>query len=258
MRIVVLLKEVPDTYGERHLSLETGLAQRNESESVVDEISERALEVALTYADGHPGTEVIVLSMAPESAAVSIRKGLALGADSAAQVVDERLRGADLGLTAEALAAALTRIGFDVVVAGNESTDGSGGVLPAMLAELLDVPQLTALSSVSLSDSEVSGTRTTEHGDATVSASLPAVISITEALPNARFPNFKGIMAAKKKPFDVFSLDDLGITPERADTPRSIMIAVSAKPPRGAGIKIVDEGNAGQRLADFLAQNQLA
>ena len=258
MRIVVLLKEVPDTYGERRLSLETGLAQRDEPKPVLDEISERALEVAISYADDHPGTEVIVLSMAPESAAASIRKGLALGADSAAHLVDERLKGADLGLTAEALAAALTRIGFDLVVTGNESTDGSGGVVPAMLAELLDLPQLTSLSSVSLSDSGVSGTRTTEHGEATVSASLPAVISITEALPDARFPNFKGIMAAKKKPFEVFSLDDLGVMPERPDAPRSIMIAVSEKPPRGAGIKIVDDGDAGQRLADFLAQNQLA
>ena len=257
MKIVVLLKEVADTYGERHLSLETGLAQRTEAD-VVDEIDERALEVAISHADAHPGHEVVVLSMAPESAAATIRKALALGADSAVHVVDERLRGADTGLTAAALAAALTRIGFDLVIAGNMSTDGSGGVLPAMLAELLDVPSATALSSVSLTDSGVSGTRTTEYGSATVSAALPAVISITEALPDARFPNFKGIMAAKKKPFDVLSLDDLGVTPESAESPRSIMIAVSAKPPRSPGHTIVDEGDAGQRIADFLVQNRLA
>ena len=111
---------------------------------------------------------------------------------------------------------------------------------------------------MSLTDSGVSGIRTTEYGSATVSASLPAVISITEALPDARFPNFKGIMAAKKKPFDVLSLDDLGVTPEPAESPRSIMIAVSAKPPRSAGHTIVDEGDAGQSIADFLVQNRLA
>ncbi len=258
MRIVVLLKEVVDTYGERHLSLETGLAQRLESEPVLDEIGTRALEVALSRVDQHPADEVVVLSMAPQSAAATLRKGLALGAGSAVQIVDERLRGADTGITALALAAALTRIGFDLVIAGNMSTDGSGGVIPAMLAELLDVPALTSLSSVSLSDSVVSGSRTTEYGSATVSSSLPAVISITEALPDARFPNFKGITAAKKKPFEVFSLDDLGLGAEWAQAPRSIMIAVSATPPRGPGRVIADEGDAGQKIADFLVQNQLA
>ncbi|WP_127820308.1 electron transfer flavoprotein subunit beta/FixA family protein [Microbacterium sp. CPCC 204701] len=257
MKIVVLVKEVPDTYGDRKLSLETGLADRGASESVLDEIGERSLEVALSYADANAGTEVVVLSMTPESASATVRKGLAMGAAAAVQVADEGLLGADMGLTAEVLAAALRRTGFDLVIAGNQSTDGSGGVLPVMVAELLDVPAATYLNAVEISEAGVSGVRASDGATATVSASLPAVISITEALPDARFPNFKGIMAAKKKPFEVLTLDDLGIDPHDSDASRSIVIGLSEKPPRQAGTKIVDEGDAGEKLAEFLIQNRL-
>lgn len=258
MKIVVLVKEVPDTWGERKLDLETGIVDRAASESVLDEIGERSLEVALSYADAHADTEVVVVSMAPESAAATVRKGLAMGAGSALQVVDDALLGADLGLTAEVLAAAVRRTGFDLVVAGNLSTDGVGGVMAAMVAELLDVPAALNLTAVSIDETGVSGTRATDAGTVEVSASLPAVISITEALPDARFPNFKGIMAAKKKPFETVSLADLGVDPDAPDASRSIMIAVSEKPPRSAGVKIVDEGDAGEQLAAFLVQNRLA
>jgi electron transfer flavoprotein beta subunit len=258
MRIVVLVKEVPDTYGDRKLSLETGLADRAASEAVLDEVGERALEVALTYADANAGTEVVVVSMGPQSAQSSVRKGLAMGAGSALQVVDDDLVGADMGLTAQVLAAAAQRVGFDLVIAGNVSTDGSGGVVPAMVAELLGVPQLTALSAVEISADAVTGTRASDGGTMRVSAPLPAVISITEALPDARFPNFKGIMAAKKKPFDTVSLADLGVDAADPEAARSIVIGLSEKPPRQAGVKITDEGDAGQKLADFLIQNRLA
>jgi len=258
MKIVVLVKEVPDTYGDRKLSLETGLADRDASDRVLDEIGERALEVALAYADAHAGTEVVVMSMAAESAQASVRKGLAMGAASAVQVVDEQLVGADLGVTARVLAAAVRRTGFDLVITGNQSTDGAGGVIPAMLAEHLGVPHATALSSVTIAESSVSGTRATDAGTAQVTASLPAVISITEALPDARFPNFKGIMAAKKKPFETLSLADLDVSVDPSVAPQTVMTAVTEKPPRGAGVKIVDEGDAGEQLAAFLIDNRLA
>lgn len=258
MKIVVLVKEVPDTYGDRKLDLETGLAERSASERVLDEIGERALEVALSYADAHAGTEVAVVSMASEEAAATIRKGLAMGAASALQVVDPALAGADLGVTAVVLAAAVRRIGFDLVITGNLSTDGTGGVLPSMIAEHLQVPQATALSAVTIGEGEITGTRATDFGTAQVSATLPAVISITEALPDARFPNFKGIMAAKKKPFETVSLADLGVDVAPSVAAQSIMTAVAEKPPRGAGIKIVDEGDAADKLAAFLVENRLA
>ncbi len=258
MKVIVLVKEVPDTYGDRKLDLETGLADRRASDAVLDEISERSLEVALSYADGQEDVEVVALSAAPESASTTVRKALAMGADRAVQVIDEDLRGADIMLTAEVLAAAARMEGFDLIVAGNTATDGMSGMVPAALAEHLGVALLSGLSAVEIADSTVGGTRPVDGGVQRVSASLPAVISITEALPDGRFPSFKGIMAAKKKPLESLSLADLNVTVDNAVTPRSIMLSISERPPREAGIKIVDEGDAGERLAEFLIDNRLA
>ena len=256
MRIIVLMKEVPDTWGDRHLNLETGLLERAGSDAVLDEITERALEVALKHRDSHPGTEVVLLAAGPATVQGTLRKGLAMGADRAVHVHDEALLGADMTLTAEVLAAALRQIGYDLVIAGNLSTDGGGGVLPAMLAEHLGVPGATSLTSVEIAESAVAGRRNTEAGTFEVSAGLPAVISITEALPDARFSNFKGIMAAKKKPFETLSLADLGLTVDESAS-RSIIISVAQRPARTAGIRIHDDGDAGRRIADYLAENQL-
>ncbi|GAA1056299.1 electron transfer flavoprotein subunit beta [Agromyces luteolus] len=259
MRILVLVKDVPDTYGDRRLDLETGLADREAGERVVDEIGERALEVALRHADEHPDTEVVAVTMGAGPAASGLRKALAMGAARAVHVVDEALLGADLVLTAEVLAAAARRTGFDLVIAGDQSTDGSGGVVPAMIAEFLDVAQATRLESVEIADGTVAGVRATDGGTARVTAELPAVISITERLPDPRFANFKGIMAAKKKPLETLSLADLDLDLDRADatTARSIMIAISERPPRSGGTKITDEGDAGEQLAAFLVEHRL-
>lgn len=259
MKIVVLVKEVPDTFGDRALSLETGLVERAavHAANVNDEIDERALEVALSYAETHPGTEVAVLSMAPEPATANIRKALAMGADTAEHITGAGLVGADLGLTAEVLAAALRRSGFDLVIAGNSSTDGGAGMLPAMLAELLGVPNVTSLSAVALAETSVTGSRASDDSTMRVSAELPAVISVTEQLPDPRFPTFKGMMAAKKKPLTVTPVEELGVDTEDLATPRAIMLTVAARPPRQAGTTIVDEGDAGSKLAEYLVENHL-
>lgn len=257
MKLIVLVKEVPDTYGDRKLNLETGLADRAASEAVLDEISERALEAALTFADAHDGTEVVALSLAPEGSAATVRKALAMGAGSAIHIADPELLGADLTLTAQALAAAIQRAGFDLVIAGNASTDGSGGMVPAAIAEHLGVAYASGLSELNISAEQVSGTRPVEGGVQKVTAQLPAVISITEALPDPRFPNFKGIMAAKKKPLEQLTLADLGVNANDPEVARSIMLTVAEKPPRTAGTKITDEGDAGEQLADFLVTNRL-
>lgn len=257
MKILVMTKGVPDTYGDRKLDLETGLTDRGASECVLDEICERAVEVAMSYADANEDTEVCVLSVSPASATATIRKCLALGADRAVHVVDDQLRGADLGLTAEVLAAAAKRIEFDLIITGNQSTDGSGGVIAAMLAENLGVPVLASLRSVAIRPGQVSGERATDFSDQQVTAALPAVISITESLPDARFPNFKGIMAAKKKPLDVLTLADLDVDAMDPAAARSIMLTVGERAPRTAGVKIVDQGDAGVQLAAFLTENRL-
>ena len=257
MKIVVLVKEVPDTYGDRKLNLETGLADRESSDRVLDEICERALELALSHADGAEGTEVTILTLGPEAASASIRKALAMGAASATHIIDDGLVGADLGLTAQALAAALAAESYDLVIAGNQSTDGSAGMLPAMLAERLGVPLLGNLSEVSITGERVSGVRAGDGVREEIAAALPAVISVTEQLPDARFPNFKGIMAAKKKPVRTQSLQDFGIDPEDPATARTIMVSVSERPPRAAGVRVVDDGTAAQQIVGFLTENRL-
>lgn len=257
MRIVVLVKDVPDTFVDRHLSLETGLADREASDNILDEICERAVEVALKTAEANDGAEVVALTVGREDASGTLRKALAMGADSGIHVADEALLGADLTLTAEVIAAAIARGEFDLVIAGNASTDGSAGILPAMVAERLNTPLISGLASVEVADGQVGGARPTEDGVAQVSVSMPAVISITEANPDGRFPNFKGIMAAKKKPVETLSLADLEINADPGAAPRGIMVSVAQKPPREAGTKVVDEGDGGQQLAEFLVSNRL-
>lgn len=257
MKIVVLVKEVPDTYGARKLDLETGLTDRGASEAVIDEINERAIEAALSYATGKDDAEVVIMSMAPEGSTATVRKGLAMGASSAVHIADAALAGSDLGQTAEVLAAALRKTGFDLVITGNVSTDGAAGMVPAMLAELLEISLVSGLDELTISADSIAGVRPIEGGSQQVSASLPAVISVTEAMPDGRLPNFKGIMAAKKKPLEVLTAADLGINPEDFAVARSIMITVSEKPPREGGIKIEDSGDAGEQLANFLVENRL-
>jgi electron transfer flavoprotein beta subunit len=257
VKIVVLIKQVPDTYEDRKLNTATGILERDASEKVIDDVSERALEVALTYKDGDKSTEVVALSMGPASTTDSLRKALASGADSAVHVLDDSLDGSDLGWTASALAAAITRTGFDVVIAGNESTDGRGGVIPAMLAERLGIAHLSYLNSVNLTDSTASGIRSGEDGTSTVHVALPAVLSVTDRNPEPRFPNFKGIMGAKKKPLETVTVADLGIDPAFPGLARSVVLSTVVKPAKTAGTKVVDEGNAGVELADFLAAQRL-
>ena len=258
MKIIVLMKQVPDTYGERRLDTRTGRVDRGAGEAILDEISERALEVALRHKDANKGTHVTVLSMGPGSVTAALRKGLSMGADAAIHVQDDVLEGADMGATASVIAAALARNEYNLVIAGNESTDGRGGAIPAMVAEHLGLPHLSFLDSVALSAGEVAGERATEYGTQDVRAALPAVVSITERAAEARFPNFKGIMTAKRKPMSVVSLAELGLEPASVSAgARSVVLATSERPARAAGTKIIDEGNAGEQLADFLAANRL-
>lgn len=254
MKIVVLVKQVPDTEDPRTLDLQTGLLNRAEAEPVVDEINERALEVALQVKDGAKDTEIVVLTMGPDGATSALRKALSMGADSAVHVLDDALAGSDAARTAAVLAAAVKSTGFDLLIAGNESTDGRGGVVPAMIAEHLGLPHLTSLNSTEISDGSVSGVRAGDSGTLNVHASLPAVITVTERSAEARFPNFKGILGAKKKPLTVITLGELGITEPAA---RSTVLSTAERPAREAGKKIVDEGNAGVELAEFLIAERL-
>ncbi|MFF2299257.1 electron transfer flavoprotein subunit beta/FixA family protein [Arthrobacter sp. NPDC058127] len=257
MKIVVLAKQVPDTNSDRKLNLTTGLAERDASDPIPDEINERALESALKYRDAGSDVEVVVLTMGYD-VTKSVRKLLSMGADSAVVVEDGSLAGADMVQTAKVLAAALRRTGFDVVLAGNETTDGRGGVVPAMVSELLGLPLLPSLDEIQITAGSVSGEVQVDGGSLSLRSSLPVVVSVTERSAEARFPNFKGIMQAKKKPVTTLSLADLGIEagPERLGA-RSVMVSAVERPAKQAGPKIIDDGTAADQLADFLASNRL-
>lgn len=258
MKIVVLAKQVPDTWTHRGLDLESGLLDRSASEQVADEINERTAEVALQYRDSNPGTEVVVLTMGLEDAATTIRKLLSMGADSAVLVSDPALAGSDTVQTARVLAAALQRIGADLVIAGNKSTDGQGGVVPAMVAELLGQALAPSLDEVTISESSLVGDMQVDGATLSIRADLPAVITLTEKVAEPRFPTFKNIMAAKKKSVQTWSLADLGIQagPGSA-TVQSVMVSALERPEKQAGLKITDDGTAATQLADFLTSNRL-
>lgn len=252
VKIIVLVKQVPDTEEERRLDPVTGRLDREASDIVADEINERSLEVALRHKDANKGSEVVVLTMGPASATQALRKALSMGADSAVHVMDDRLEGADIAMTAAVLAAAVQRTGFDLVVAGNESTDGGAGVVPAMMAEHLGLALLSSLNTVELTGDTVAGEVSVEGGSLAVSAVLPAIVSVTERAAEARFPNFKGIMTAKRKPLATLSLADLGLSPDAAGG-TSTVLTISERPARTAGKKVVDDGTAAAELAGFLA-----
>lgn len=258
MKIVVLVKQVPDSGEVRALDAETGLLDRESAELVTDEISERAIEAALEVKDSDESTEVVALTVGRAEAEKSLRRMLAMGADRAVHIVDEALAGSDMMQTAKVVAAAVEAEGPDVVIGGDQSTDGRGGMVPSMVAELLGWAVLPELDSVEIGEGQVSGRLRTETSDVSVQAAVPAVVSITERAAEPRFPSFKGIMAAKKKPLETKSLEDLGVQAGPAYAlVRSVMVSAQAAPPKQAGTKVVDDGSAASQLADFLESKHL-
>lgn len=253
MNIVVLMKQVPDTYSDRTLRPSDGRLDRESSESVVDEIDTRAIEAALQLAE-ESGGEVTLLTMGPEAAADALRKGLSMGATRAMHVVDDALAGSDALRTSEVLAAAIRKASPDLVISGNSSTDGGMGVVPSMVAERLQWPQLTSLSTLRISGRAVGGTRVAEGSVLALSAELPVVVSVTEKVNEPRYPNFKGIMAAKKKPLDDIGQADLDAPLQPAACE---VLAVVARPPKAGGVKVTDEGDGGRRIAAYLREQRL-
>lgn len=257
MRIAVLLKEVPDTYSDREMNLETGLTDRS-GDVVADEVGERAVEAALRIAEAAGGdVQVDVLSVGPASAADSVRRGIAMGAHEAYLVSDDALIGADVTLTAEVLAALVRKQGYDLVVAGAMSSDGAGGVIAPMIGEHLDWPALTNLTEAAVDGQTVRGTQASDGATVELSAELPAVIAVADEFADPRYPNFKGLMAAKKKEISTLTLADLDIDAADFTTPRAIMVGIERRPARERG-EIIDGGpSAAGKLVDFLAEKNL-
>lgn len=258
MNIVVLVKQVPDTEGDRKLNSSDNTVDRGAVDPVINYIDEFAIEEGLLLKEAHGG-EVTILTVGPERATESIRKALSMGADKAVHVSDDGIHGSDAVATAKVLAKALGTVEWDVAIAGSEATDARGAVVPALLAEVLGAPQLTQARKVTVDGSTVTIERVTDTGYEKVEASTPAVISVVEKINDPRYPSFKGIMAAKSKPVDVKSLADLGLDAGEVGLENSWTQVASfeSAPPREAGQTVKDEGDGGTKIADFLATKKL-
>ncbi|HET9259693.1 MAG TPA: electron transfer flavoprotein subunit beta/FixA family protein [Acidimicrobiia bacterium] len=251
MKVVVCVKQIPDPATPYRLEEGTNWLVRP-SEQVLDDTDRYGVEMGLQLAQANEGS-VTLVSMGPAGNAQGIRQALAMGADKAVLVEDDGLRGSDALTTARVLAEVVKREGFDLVIAGTESTDGYAGVVPQMLAELLNAPALTYATSVETDGSAVTIHRQTLEGYDVVSADLPALVAVTAGVVEPRYPTFKGIMDAKKKPVDSLSLSDLGVDSSAGQE----VVSITEAPERSAGRKIEDEGQAFAEIISLLEQRKV-
>ena len=272
MNIVVCVKYVPDATADRHFESDNTV-DRAGVPGLLSELDEYAVEQALQLkeknagGDGGEETTVTALTVGPEDASEAIKKSLQMGADKGVHVVDDAIAGSDYLATSQVLAAAIKKIGeeaeVDVVLCGMSSTDATGSVIPAMLAERLDLPQVTLGSVI---ESQGSGDswefRIKRDGDTStevIGASAPLVLSVTDQSGEARYPSFKGIMAAKKKPLETWSLSDLGVDAGEVglDAAWSVVEDTEERPPRTQGEIVTDEDGSGAKaLVEFLASKK--
>ena len=255
MNVVVCVKQIPDPAAPASLDPTTYTLDRS-GKLILDDSDSYGVEMALQLAANVEGSEVTVVSMAPNSETSGLRTALAMGAAKAILVSDGALAGTDALGTAKVLAAAIRRAEPDLVIAATESTDGYTGTVPVQVAELLGLPSVTFAKAVATDGSSVKVERQTEAGYDDVECSLPAVVTVTAGVVEPRYPSFKGIMAAKSKPVDTLSLADLGIDPSEVGFTgaRQEITDVSAAESRSAGEIVVDEGDGAQRIVAFLEQ----
>jgi electron transfer flavoprotein beta subunit len=248
------VKYVPDATGDRGFADDLTV-DRDEVDGLLSELDEYAVEQALRISEESDDAEVTVITVGPDDAKDALRKALSMGADKAVHVNDDDIHGTDVIGTSAIVAKALEKTGFDLVICGMASTDGTMGVLPALLAERLNLPQVTLLSEVSVEDGLVKGRRDGDAATELLEAPLPAVVSVTDQSGEARYPSFKGIMAAKKKPVEELDLDDLDIDADEVGLAGSwtLVESVAARPARTAGTIVTDEGDGGKQLAAFLS-----
>jgi electron transfer flavoprotein beta subunit len=257
MKIVVLVKQVPDSGAERNLRSDDNTVDRGSANNVINEMDEYAIEEALRITEQHDG-EVVVLTMGPASASEAVRKALQMGGASGVHVTDAALHGSCAVATSKVLAAAIERQNADLVICGAESTDGRVQVMPHMLAERLGIAALTGARKVTVDGSTLTVERQTDEGYEVVTASTPAIISVWDTINDPRYPSFKGIMAAKKKPLETLSLGDLGVDAGEvgAGGATSTVVEHSKRPPRQAGNKVEAGDDGGVKLVEFLASEK--
>lgn len=256
MNIVVCVKQVPDTWAEKKLDPSDRTIDRANVDGVMNELDEYAVEEALRIKEAHGG-EVTILTMGPDKAIETVRKALSMGADRAVHLSDPALHGSCAIQTSLALAKAIGTMPWDLVILGSESTDARCSIMAPLLAERLGAPQLSLARKVTVDPAagKVTIERETENGYAVGEASTPAVISVVEKINEPRYPSFRGIMAAKKKPLTVLTVADAGLSPADVGLAHatSQVDEFAARPPRQGGTIVKDEGDGGARVAEFLA-----
>ncbi len=255
MKIAVCVKHVP----EGHSRLDPASKRLDRSgEGALNHFDANAIEEALRL-KGDSDTEVVVVSLGPAKAADSLRKALAMGADRAVLVSDDAAAGSDLVATSKILAKALERESADLVLFGQQASDGDGAVLWAAVAERLHRPVVSQVAELTLQDGSLRLKRQTEFGYDVIEAPLPAVIAVSDAINEPRYPSLKGIMGAKKKPFETLSLAEIGVDAgDAGEAGSKTEVLVLGEPPsRGDARKIEDDGSAAQQILDFLAEKRL-
>jgi len=257
MNIVVLVKQVPDSGGDRTLRSDDQTIDRGSAGNVINEMDEYAIEEALKVQEA-VGGEVTVLTVGPAQAGEAIRKALSMGPDKAVHVLDDALHGSCAVATSKVIAAVLRRLEPDLVLAGAESTDARGQLLPHMLAERLGIAALTGARKLTVDGATLTIERQTEEGYEVVTAATPAIVSVWDTINEPRYPSFKGIMAAKKKPLDVLSLADLGIDAGEVGFAgaTSAVVEAARRPARQSGTKVIDQGTGGAELVEFLSSEK--
>jgi electron transfer flavoprotein beta subunit len=256
--IVVAVKYVPDATADRTFDSSDNTVDRENVDGLLSELDEYAVEQALKVVEEGDG-EVTVLTVGPDDAADAVRKALQMGADKGVHVNDDAIAGSDAFATSLVLAKALEKLEYDFVFFGMASTDASGSVVPAMLAERLDLPQVTFASVIETQGDQVRIKRDGDTATEVIGATMPLVMSVTDQTGEARYPSFKGIMAAKKKPLETWSLSDLGVDAELVglNASWSAVEETAARPPRTAGEIVTDEdGSGATALTEFLASKK--
>jgi electron transfer flavoprotein beta subunit len=256
MKIAVCVKQVP----EGHSRIDPGTNRLDRSgEGALNGFDANAVEEALRLKDATGEGEVVLVSLGPAKAQDALRKALAMGADRSVLVTDEAAAGSDLVATSFALAKALDREGADLILFGQQAGDSDGAVLWAAVADRLRLPVVSQAAEVTHADGKLTVKRQTEFGYDVIEAPLPAVVAVSDAINEPRYPSLKGIMGAKSKPQETVSLSDLGVESDRAGEQgsRTEVYALSDPPPRGDSKKIEDDGNGAQAILDFLAEKRL-
>jgi electron transfer flavoprotein beta subunit len=263
MNIVVCVKQVPDSWAEKRLRPDDRTLDRESVEAVMNELDEYAVEEALRIQEANGGPDacqVTILAVGPEKAAETVRKALSMGADQGVHVSDELLHGSDALVTSLVLAKALGTLAWDLVLLGTESTDARMSVVPAMLAERLGLPQLTLAGKVDLDAGArtVRVQRQTDYGYDVVEGALPAVVSVVEKINEPRYPSFKGIMAAKKKPVTTLAVADLGLAADEVGLAGSSSAVddFATRPAKQAGTVVKDDGDGGVKLVEYLVSQK--